>query len=220
MTEMAVILTDTDKVILESYKHICDGLSDYMGEGYEIVLHSLENFDHSVIKIINGYHTGRTEGAPITDLALAMLAEIKNNPSRNYITYLCHNKKGEPLKSSTMTIRGENGRIIGLLCINFYLNTPYIQILNNFFPSQNGMGQRQENESFSDNVQDLIISAIAEVRGKVESDPTIPAASKKKEIISQLMERGIFNLKDSVIKSAEILGISKNTVYMHIRNLK
>ena len=31
---------------------------------------------------------------------------------------------------------------------------------------------------------------------------------------------GIFNMKDSVVKGAALLGISKNTVYMHIRNFK
>lgn len=41
-----------------------------------MVLHSLEDTEHSVIKIINGHHTGRTEGMPITDLALQMLEEI------------------------------------------------------------------------------------------------------------------------------------------------
>ena len=72
-------LTLVDRAILESYKEVAEGLSDYLGEGYEIVLHSLESLESSVIKIINGYHTGRKEGAPITDLALKMLEEIRNS---------------------------------------------------------------------------------------------------------------------------------------------
>ena len=62
--------TRMDRMVLESYKTLCEGLANYLGDGYEIVLHSLENYDNSVIKIINGYYTGRKEGAPITDLAL------------------------------------------------------------------------------------------------------------------------------------------------------
>ena len=57
-----VKLNSRDRLILESYKAVLDGLADYLGSGYEIVLHSLENFEHSVIKIINGEHTGRKEG--------------------------------------------------------------------------------------------------------------------------------------------------------------
>ena len=64
-----IVLTETDRAILSSYKRMCDGLSDYLGSGYEFVLHSLEDLDHSVIKIINGHYTSRKEGSPITDLA-------------------------------------------------------------------------------------------------------------------------------------------------------
>ena len=76
-----LVLSPTDKVILESYKILMDGLSAYLGEGYEIILHSLEDLDHSVIKIINGHYTERCEGAPITDLALTMLCLLYTSPS-------------------------------------------------------------------------------------------------------------------------------------------
>ena len=43
--------------------------------------------------------------------------------------------------------------------------------------------------------------------------------NKNKEIVAILYQKGIFNLKDSVITIANHLGISKNTAYMHIRNM-
>ena len=88
--------TRMDRMVLESYKTLCEGLANYLGDGYEIVLHSLENYDNSVIKIINGYYTGRKEGAPITDLALHMLEDIRHNNGKDYIAYYSKNKKGEP----------------------------------------------------------------------------------------------------------------------------
>ena len=41
-----------------------DGLALYLGEGYEFVLHSLEDLSHSVVKIINGHYSNRKPGAP------------------------------------------------------------------------------------------------------------------------------------------------------------
>ena len=70
-------LTEIDRKILQSYDTVLDGLAEYLGEGCEIVLHSLENLEQSVIKIVNGHHTGRTIGAPITNLAMEMLEEIQ-----------------------------------------------------------------------------------------------------------------------------------------------
>lgn len=119
MSEYNVPFTDEDHRILSSCVTLVEGLADYLGGGYEIVLHSLEDVEHSVVKIINGHHTGRTTGAPITDLALSMLSRIENENRPGYISYFSRNKKGEPLKAATIAIRGVGGRIIGLLCINF-----------------------------------------------------------------------------------------------------
>lgn len=213
-----VKLTDTDHAILESYKNMCDGLSDYLGDGYEFVLHSLEDLDQSVIKIINGSYTGRKEGSPITNLALDMLEQIRKKERVGYISYFSKNRKGEPLHSTTITIEGENKRIIGLLCINFYMNIPTYKFLGNLFENFRQSQDVPSDENFVDNPTELIHSAIQQIRNEVLSDSTVTTQNRNKEIIARLSARGIFELKDSVVQCAQILGISRNTVYMHLRN--
>lgn len=211
-------LTATDKIILETYKQLVEGLSDYLGDGYEIVLHSLENLDHSAVKVINGYHTGRTEGAPITDLALDMLYEIKERKTSGYISYFTKNRNGDSLKSSTIAIPGENGNIIGLLCINLYLNTSFVEMLRSFVPAT-GVVKQHKTENFMNNVDDMLEYTVSHIKCEVFDNPSIQVSNKNKIIISRLCDRGVFNIKDSVSKTAELLGISKNTVYMHLRNI-
>ena len=84
-------LTKTDKLILESYASMLTGLSAYLGSAYEISLHSLEDYQHSVIKILNGYHSGRHIGAPITDLALNMLTRIQEDSDIDLGSYYAYN---------------------------------------------------------------------------------------------------------------------------------
>ena len=216
-TRYLVKLTDTDRTILESYRQVCDGLADYLGDGYEIVLHSLENLDQSVIKIINGYYTGRKEGSPITDLALHMMEKIREEGNAGYISYFSKNKKGEPMHSGTITIRGEQGRVIGLLCINLYLNTSVHKFFGNLFSGMENQ-ETANSENFVDNPADLIAGAVNQIRREVLADSNVTAHNRNKEIITRLAARGIFQLKDSVVQCAEILGISKNTVYLHLRN--
>ena len=120
MKELNVNLTHIDRIILESYRSFAEGLSHYLGDDYEIVLHSLEDCNHSVIKIFNGYHTGRTEGAPITDLALSMLNKINEMGDQcKDITYFCKNKKGEPLKSSTIQSPVKISALLALCVLTF-----------------------------------------------------------------------------------------------------
>lgn len=223
MKNHRVILTEADKVILKSYSAMLEGLSMYLGEGYEIVLHSLEDYSSSAVKVINGNYTGRTKGAPLTDLGINLLEEIKNGSEESRgITYLTHNREGEPLKSVTIPVRGEKDRIIGLLCINFYLNTPLSKYISNFVISDIENQKHYENrkENFSSNSMELLEDMVKEIQKEVVDDKNISSSNRNKEIIQRLYKKGVYNMKDAVVKTAQFLGISKNTVYMHLRNLE
>lgn len=217
-----VVLTDSDHLLLSSYRHLISSLGEYLGEGYELILHSLENLDSSVIAIVNGHYSGRSEGAPITDLALTILSQIEQDPGHSPICYMTRSKNGIPLRSATIPIFGTQEKIIGLLCINFYTNIPLYALLDKFaLGSQNPPGRHMElEETFSSNTDELIESIVDKVRRQVLSNSSISAQNKNKEIVIELHQKGIFNIKDAVVKVADLLGISKNTVYMHIRNLK
>ena len=191
MMNDSIQLTPVDHAVLDSYKTLCEGLAQYLGEGYEFVLHSLENYDRSVIKIINGYYTGRKEGAPITDLALRMLEDIRNHQGRDYISYNSRNKKGEPLHSTTIAIRGENQRIIGLLCINFYLNTPYSAIIKNLIDARETSVAGGEN--FVDEPAQLVSEAVNEMQRIVLADASIPASDKTKKSLPGSTKRAFSN---------------------------
>ena len=210
-------LSASEKKILESYKSVLDGLSEYMGAGYEILLHSLENLDHSVIKVINGHYSGRTEGAPITDLALTYLSKIEAKNENHHMTYYNKKKNGGLIRSATIAIPGDNQRIIGLICINFYLDTPLSSILDSF--TFNSEAKKDMTENFATNANELINNAIVAAKSKVYNDTSISSINKNKEIISLLYEEGVFNFKDAVVYVAKSLSISKNTVYMHMRKL-
>ena len=212
-------LTATDRIILNSYRSFLDGLANYLGTGFEFVLHSLEDFDNSVIKIINGHHTGRKLGAPITDLALNMLSKIREENLDGYVSYESKNKKGRPLRSTTISVYGERHRIIGLICINFYKDTPLSETFP-FFEILNMANPAMINENFADDVDSLIERAYTEAAHVVMADESIPSTLKNKEIISRLYNQGIFRMKDAVIKVAKVMDVSKNTVYMHLRAIK
>lgn len=210
-------LSQTDKIILESYKTVMDGLAEYLGGGYELVLHSLENLEHSVVKIVNGHYTGRVEGAPITNLALKMLDNIQKKNEPQALCYF-NKKNGSTLKSTTIPILGENKQIIGLLCINFHMEMSLANFLSSLTPGTDAAPGSIE--TFSDNVEDLILTSVEEAKMRVYSNPTISAANRNKEIVRFLYEKGIFNMKDAVIRVADCLALSKNTVYLHLRNFE
>ncbi len=216
-------LSEVDKQILHSHALMLDGLGNFFVSTHEVILHSLENLESSAIKVINGHFSNRKEGAPITDMALKMLSQVESEHDYAVKPYYNKNQKGVILKSSTIPVIGENDRIIGLICINMHLEMPLIDYLQDLLPSgqQNDMSQELKNsEHFSDNIDELITTSLTKVKQAVESDPNVSHLNQNKEIVIRLYDQGIFNLKDSVIKIADRLGISKNTIYLHIRNHK
>ena len=218
-----LMLSETDRLILRSYCQMLDGLSHYLGDSYELVLHSLEDYNHSAIKVINGFHTGRTEGAPITDLALSILEQIQDQKEPcGQMTYFVTNKNGEPMKSTTITIKGEGDRIIGLLCINFYMNVTLADFVKDLCAAEGGsMGQLTTGpkETFSASSTELAEQLVLQIQKEVMEDADISLSNKNKEIIQRLYQKGVYNLKDAVAKTASLLNISKNTVYLHLRNM-
>lgn len=211
-------LSEQDKVLLNSYVTIAEGVAEFWGDFCEVVIHNLENMDHSVMHIFNGHLSGRQVGAAISEVTLSFLNRMMAEPNLNHLYYFAKNKRGETFKSSISAIVGENGNIIGLFCLNMYLASPISALVQCMMPEEN---TKQENisETFVENTTELMLHALEEAKKTVYSNLSISSSNKNKEIVSILFQKGIFNLKDSVITIAEHLGISKNTVYMHIRNM-
>ena len=59
-----------------------------------------------------------------------------------------------------------------------------------------------------------------QAKATVFADPRISSVNRNKEIIRLVHEQGIFKMKNAVPKVAQELGVSKNTVYLHLRSLK
>jgi predicted transcriptional regulator YheO len=217
MARLKSSLSPADKLILDSYKMSMEGLAAYLGDAFEFVLHDLDDLDHSAVKIINGAHSGRKEGAPITDLALSMLEKISAKKDSSYIAYHSKDRYGKPVKSLTLAIFGERNRTIGLLCINFYLDTPLSAFLQSLLP-HNQVDYISEN--FINNSDELIGRALKKTKEEVFADDTVLVSQKNREIITLLYHQGIFKLKNAVAITSKDLAITRNTIYMHLRRLE
>ena len=102
--------------------------------------------------------------------------------------------------------------------MNFYMDIPLSTVINSLF-TIDGNGDNYT-ETFVSSSEELLETAVEEARNEVFRNPAIPASNRNKEIIALLHEKNLFRLKDAVTRVADLLGISKNTVYLHLRNLQ
>ena len=205
-----------DRAILNSYRAVVEGVSALIGDHCEIVLHSLEDLEHSAICIANGHNTNRQEGSPLTDLALKSLHNMKTDSvSKPYFTRI---KNGGLMKSVTIAIRNKNQRIIGLLCININLDVPLSQFIQALMPS-NPMGETSS-VNFASSVEELVSQTVEHTIEEVNADRLVANNNKNRQIVVSLFEKGIFDIKDAINLVADRLDISRHTVYLYIRQIK
>ena len=210
-------LTQSDLDILKSIENIVDGIAAMYGQHTEVVLHSLDAKHPSVVKIANGHVTGREVGAPITNLALLKL-KTGQDISNSYLTK-CAN--GKTLRSITTVIRNSKNQPIGLLCINSDMDAPLQSVLRTMMPEQLlGSELTSSPEVFARNIDEALHSTIDSVNHGVRANPAISPSQKSREIVNQLHELGIFELKDSAQVAATRLGISVHSIYRYLREIK
>lgn len=208
----------TDREILRSYECVVDGLAMLIGSHCEIVLHSLEDLNSSAVKIANGEHTGRRVGSPITDLALRMLHQMADVDSSVSNAYFTRAKSGALMKSVTIAIRNQQRRAVGLLCVNMNLDVPFSQVINSFIPLESADSPSTVN--FASSVDDLVAQALEFSIEEVNADRNVSNNVKNRQIVLNLYEKRIFDIKDAVNHVADRLNISKHTVYLYIRQFK
>lgn len=210
-------LTQSDLDILKSVENIVDGIAAMYGLHTEVVLHSLDAKHPSVVKIANGHVTGREVGAPITNLALLKL-KTGQDISNSYLTK-CAN--GKTLRSITTVIRNSKNQPIGLLCINSDMDAPLQSVLRTMMPEQLlGSELTSSPEVFARNIDEALHSTIDSINHEVRSNAGISPSQKNREIVNQLHELGIFELKDSAQVAATRLGISVHSIYRYLREIK
>lgn len=208
--------TDDDKAILHSYTAVVDGVSALIGRHCEIVLHSLEDLEHSTICIANGHNTNRQIGSPITDLALKSLHNMQTESvSKPYFTRA---KSKGLMKSVTIAIRNKSQRIIGLLCININLDVPVSEFMQAFMPASEQTETSAVN--FASSVEELVAQTVEKTIEEVTADRMVSNNNKNRQIVISLYEKGIFDIKDAINLVAERLAISRHTVYLYIRQVK
>lgn len=213
-----VSFTEKDADCMRSYFRLADMVADLIGPHSEVVLHSFEDLDASVVKIVNGHHTGRTLGSPITDMGLRMLRQFVASGEVNSRSYFTRNKQGQLLKSTTCVVAGEDMKPIGLFCVNINLSVPFPEIVRTLMPDNSPLAFSHEH--FSSNSSEVIEEATSRIIAEVTADITISKKYKNKAVVYQLFENGIFELKESAVLVSQKLGISRHAIYKYLREFK
>lgn len=210
---------DTQEIILENLKGIAQMIGDTFGHHCEVVVHDLRDLEHSLIYIA-GEITGRSVGAPITDLVVKALHSEGGSP-QDIVGYKTVAKDGRVLKSSTAFIRDEKGKVFATLCINYDLTNflNFTALLQDFTQLER-INNEEKAETFATTVQETIESLVNQAIAMMGKQPATMAMEDKVRFVGIIEGKGAFLIKGSVDYIATILGVSKFTVYNYLTKVR
>ena len=101
-------------------KRLAKGISAQFGRNCEVVIHDLSsgNIDYPIIFIENGDVTHRTTSTSASRVVLNALKHV-SEPLEDKLNYITKTHDGKILKSSTIYIRDNDNKPIGIFSINY-----------------------------------------------------------------------------------------------------
>ena len=201
-------------------KRMAKGLAGQFGQNCEVVIHDLrgKDLEHSIIAIENGHVTGRSIGDGPSHI---VLESLKEDPGmlQDRVSYLTRTSDGRVLKSTTIFIRDDEDRVIGLLGINYDISM-LVSVEESLrdFTGQDKLSS--EPESISRNVADLLDELLEHSVSLVGKPPALMSKDDKIRAISFLDDNGAFLITKSGPKVCQYFGISTYTLYSYLDEIR
>ena len=209
------------KSFLKPYIAIADMIANTFGEDCEVVVHDLEDPEHSVVYVANNKVTGREIGQSFYTLVSEVMLseELADDPADSYYFTAAN---GKLIRSSTLIIRDDAGEVAGAICINLDTSrvTQQIEYLQSFMPNREKQETtiRKEISVSNGNISDMVDDLIKRIVGS--SPIETMSRDQRIEKVMVMEEKGSFLMKGSVEKAAEELGVNKVTVYSYLDEIR
>lgn len=201
--------------VLDFVSRLSDALGQTFGKFCEVVVHDFSSPESSIIAIANGSLTGRKVGDTLDALGFQLL---KTHPASDLLNYSTKTKEGKELRSSSVFLRDEKGHIFGALCINVDISG--LRKAQEWIQEALGSASTSIDERFECSVdevlENLIQNAIASI-GKKTDEMT---REDKVAIVAYLEAKGAFLIRYSVERVAELLGMTKYTIYNYLDEIR
>lgn len=212
-------MSQLDPWLLDLLKRLAEGIVAVAGPHCEVVVHDFSDIEHSVVAIA-GNVTGRKLGAPVPDLSFTSEELDGDVPDQvNYHSRLGHRN----LQSSTIWIRDPDNTPIGAVCINVdYSELLQVRdLLDKLTAPLCASSDLVVSDTFARDIDELIDLSVANFLHQ-ENIPSVETMHQedKLRLIQAAEERGLFQIRGAVNRLADLLNVSRASIYNYRSSLK
>lgn len=208
---------------LKAFIPFVKGLAETFGSNCEVVLHDFSDLQHSIVAIENGHVTGRSVGSPMMEASLKLY--VSEKVDEDNINYTGKSADGRVLKSSTMFVKDEKGKVLGCLCINYDITELVaVQRVMNDLMKVSGKDLGIKAEEQTDEVFNVVSGVLKDIVNdtiQIIGKPIIYLSKEEKvNIVEILDQKGAFLIKGAIDYVAEVLCVSRYTIYNYLDEIR
>jgi predicted transcriptional regulator YheO len=201
--------TKEQLALIEQTKQIAAGLAQTFAPFCEVVVHDLLDPKHAVLTIQNNL-SGRQPGDPATELGLARIADPEY--PQVIANYANHFADGRQAKSTSIGIKDSTGKYIAALCLNVDLSIfRSLQAVMDQFAMTDVKAAMKE--SLDPSGADAIRNRIDQFAANLATTPRALKAPHRRELLKDLKDSGLMDVRRAMEVVAQYLGVSRATVY-------
>lgn len=235
------------RAALSTLAEMVPDLARALGPDHEVVLHDLRLIPNSIVAI-GGSLTGRSVGGPTTDLLLRLVHQRRHENVLRYqtrsadgrilrsSTLFIRDPDGRPvgclcINTDITEWLGAQALVDSMTKVTS-LDAPPPRpfeddsgIVPGASRSSDGDGanlesQTEESESFAPTVDELAVSLVRRAIDNVGVPVELMQKPHKLQVVREVEGSGLFLLRDAVDLTADMLSISRYSVYSYLRELQ
>ncbi len=197
-------------------RRLAKGIAAQFGSNCEVVVHEISerSTSNSIIALENGHVSGRKLGDGPSQVVLERLGKEDGCPE-DHLCYLTRTPDGKLLKSTSIYIPDEEGRVAAIIGINFDISTLAMaqQALGGLISTAS---REEATPRITHNVNDLLDDLIEQSDKLIGKPPAMMTKDDKIRAIRFLNDHGAMLITKSGDKIANHFGISKYTLYSYL----
>jgi predicted transcriptional regulator YheO len=199
----------------KKYFPIAESIAKLLHPFAEVVLHDVKK--NQIVKIFNNFTQRQVGDSSCID-------DIKSKGFEKgpdiHGPFKQKNFYGHDIKYTTCVLRNDDGKAIGLMCINFNIEgIQHIQNVFNLFLETTADSSNLD-ELFNDDWENRINIFVQRFRKERNCAFSKLTTQDRIQLVHSLHEAGAFRATNAVSYTAKILGVSRATIYNYLNTME
>jgi predicted transcriptional regulator YheO len=202
-------------VVIDMFVQVGEALCRTVGPQCEVVIHDLEDMEHSIVWIM-GIVTERKVGGCMTSKGLSLVRSWKIQDTYNYTT---RTRSGKTVRSSLVFVKDRGGRPMVGLEINFD-TSPFVAFRHALEALADPDEAYDFQDAFIDDAPQMLEKMLQQAVALVGKPVPNMGKADRLRVVQILDEAGAFELRKAVPAVAGFLGVTRFTIHNYLNELR